>query len=386
VLRLPLAKPTLKQAKLLVPESDGTVQQLAPAGGKLFVADLLGGPSRLRAVDVKSGQTGEIKLPEVSGVGQLLHTRGDEVLLRVNSFLAPPAWYRYAASQTAAQKTALVVTSAADFSDAEVTREFATSKDGTRIPLNIIRRKSTVLDGRNPTILSGYGGYGVSETPGFSATRRLWLDQGGVYVIANLRGGGEYGEAWHKAGNLTYKQNVFNDFIAAAEHLQKRGYSSSDKLAIMGGSNGGLLMGAALTQQPQLFRAVVSSVGIYDMLRVELDPNGAFNVTEFGTVKDPRQFQALYAYSPYHHVSDGVEYPAVLFVTGDNDGRVNPAHSRKMTARLQAASPEGKPIVLRTNASSGHGIGTSLDDRIAETADVYSFLLGQLGVAFGAKP
>jgi prolyl oligopeptidase len=207
-----------------------------------------------------------------------------------------------------------------------------------------------------------------------------------VYVIANLRGGGEYGEAWHKAGNLTRKQNVFDDFIAAAQYLEKRGYTTSDKLAIVGASNGGLLMGAAFTQQPQRFGAVVSYVGIYDMLRVELDPNGAFNVTEFGTVKNLRQFQALYAYSPYHHVRDGVDYPAVLFVTGDNDGRVNPAHSRKMTARLQAANPDRKPILLRTSASSGHGIGTSLDERIAETTDVYCFLLTELGVTFNARP
>ena len=381
ILRLPLANPNLKHAKVLVPESDGTIQQMAPAGGKLYVADLLGGPSRLRVVDVKSGQINEVKLPDVSALGQLQHTRSDEVLLRVSSFLAPPAWYRLGGPQKVPQKTALAVTSGADFSDAEVVREFATSKDGTRVPLNIIRRKDTQLDGRNPTILWGYGGYGSSETPSFSATRRLWLDQGGVYVIANLRGGGEYGEAWHKAGNLTYKQNVFDDFIAVAEYLVKRGYTSPDKLAIMGGSNGGLLMGAALTQRPDLFRAVASYVGIYDMLRVELDPNGAFNVTEFGSVNDPHQFRALYAYSPYHHVRDGVEYPAVLLVTGDNDGRVNPAHSRKMTARLQAADPSGKPIVLRTSSTSGHGFGTSLDERIAETADVYSFLLSELGVA-----
>jgi len=386
VLRLPLATPMLEQATLLVPQGDATIERLAPAGGKLFVAELLGGPSRLRVADVDSGQIAEVKLPEISGVAQLLHTRGDEVLMRVNSFLAPSAWYRYAAGQKEPRKTALAVASSADFSDAEVVREFAISRDGTRVPLNIIRRKGTALDGRNRTILWGYGGYGVSETPSFSPLRRLWLDQGGVYAIANLRGGGEYGEAWHKAGNLTDKQNVFDDFIAAAQHLETRGYTTSDKLAIVGGSNGGLLMGAALTQQPQRFGAVVSYVGIYDMLRVELDPNGAFNVTEFGTVKDPRQFRALYAYSPYHHVRDGVDYPAVLFVTGDNDGRVNPAHSRKMTARLQAADPDGKPILLRTSASSGHGIGTSLDDRIAEATDVYSFLLSEVGVTFNAKP
>jgi prolyl oligopeptidase len=197
-------------------------------------------------------------------------------------------------------------------------------------------------------------------------------------VVANLRGGGEYGEAWHLAGNLTKKQNVFDDFIASAEYLVKARYTEPKRLGIMGGSNGGLLMGATLTQRPELFRAVVSSVGIYDMLRVELDPNGAFNVTEFGTVKDKAQFDALYAYSPYHRVRDGVDYPAVLMLTGDNDGRVNPAHSRKMIARLQQADPSGMPILLRTSASSGHGIGTALSERIEQTTDQYGFFVNEL--------
>ncbi len=174
-------------------------------------------------------------------------------------------------------------------------------------------------------------------------TRRVWFDAGGVYAIANLRGGGEYGEDWHKAGNLTHKQNVFDDFIACAEHLIKRKYTCPAKLAVMGGSNGGLLMGAFLTQRPELARAVVSRVGIYDMLRVELDPNGAFNITEFGSVKNPEQFKALYAYSPYHHVKNGTPYPAVLLTCGEHDGRVNPAQSRKMTAELQAATSSSHP-------------------------------------------
>jgi prolyl oligopeptidase len=245
-------------------------------------------------------------------------------------------------------------------------------------------RKGPKLDGHNPTILYGYGGYGVSMTPYFSSSRRVWLDHGGIYVVANIRGGGEYGEAWHTAGNLTRKQNVFDDFIASAEYLIAQHYTSTPKLAVMGGSNGGLLMGAVLTQRPDLFRAVSSSVGIYDMLRVELDPNGAFNTTEFGTVKDKAQFEALYAYSPFHHVKDGADYPAVLMMTGDNDGRVNPAHSRKMIARLQAADPHGKPILLRTTAAAGHGIGTALDEVINEQTDNFAFLFHELGVDLAA--
>jgi prolyl oligopeptidase len=200
-----------------------------------------------------------------------------------------------------------------------------------------------------------------------------------VVAIANLRGGGEYGEAWHKAGNLTKKQNVFDDFAACARYLIDHKYTNAAKLAIEGGSNGGLLMGAALTQHPELFGAVVSHVGIYDMLRVELQPNGAFNVTEFGTVKESDQFRALYAYSPYHHVVDGTNYPPVLFLTGDNDPRVDPLNSRKMTARLQASGTKHL-VLLRTSSNSGHGIGTALSEYLAEQADVQAFLLDQLGV------
>ena len=237
--------------------------------------------------------------------------------------------------------------------------------------------------GHRPTLLSGYGGYGISEKPYFvGSLARVWLDYGGIFVEANLRGGAEYGEEWHKAGALTHKQNVFDDFLASAQYLIDQKYTSAAHLAILGGSNGGLLMGAAFTQRPYLFRAVVSYVGIYDMLRVELDPNGAFNVTEFGTVKDPDQFKALYAYSPYHHVKDGTAYPAILMPTGENDHRVNPMQSRKMTARLQAASSSDHPALLRTSSSAGHGFGTTLDEAIEQDADVLSFLFDQLGVKF----
>jgi len=196
-------------------------------------------------------------------------------------------------------------------------------------------------------------------------------------VIANLRGGGEYGEEWHKAGNLTKKQNVFDDFIACAEYLVETKYTTPQRLCIEGGSNGGLLMGAVLTQRPDLFRAVVSHVGVYDMLRVELDSNGAFNVTEYGTVTNPQHFEALYDYSPYHRVKPGTNYPSILFLSGQNDGRVLAYHSRKMAASLQYASASQHPILLRTN-TSGHGFGTALDEQIAQEADVFAFLASQL--------
>jgi prolyl oligopeptidase len=210
----------------------------------------------------------------------------------------------------------------------------------------------------------------------------LWLEHGGVYAVANLRGGEEFGGEWHEQGKLTSKQNVFDDFAACAEYLIKMKYASPSKLAIEGASNGGLLMGAELTQHPDLFRAVVSRVGIYDMLRVELFPNGEFNTTEFGSVKDSTQFRALYAYSPYHHVVDGTAYPAILFTTGATDGRVDPANSRKMLARLQAASGSDYPLLLVTNPHAGHGFGTRMSDRIAQEGEMYAFLFDQLGAAY----
>jgi prolyl oligopeptidase len=391
ILRLPLPNLSLSQAKIVVPQSSGlgtdesarvSIESFVPAGGSLYVTDIMGGPSRLRVYD-DQGSSSTTVSPPISAIGQVVPVGGDDVLVYISSFLQPAAWWRFDSGQKKLSRTALFQTSASNFDDAEVVRDFAISKDGTRVPVNIIRRKGTRLDGANPTLLEGYGGYGVSEKPYFLGSfARVWLDQGGVYVDANLRGGGEYGEEWHKAGNLTRKQNVFDDFIACAQYLIDQKYTSSKHLAIIGGSNGGLLMGAAFTQRPDLFRAVVSSVGIYDMLRVELDPNGTFNVTEFGTVKDPGQFKALYAYSPYHHVKDGTAYPAILFVTGENDHRVNPMQSRKMTARLQAASSSDHPILLRTSSNAGHGIGTALDERIEESADVFSFLFDQLGVRY----
>jgi prolyl oligopeptidase len=274
-----------------------------------------------------------------------------------------------------------------DFSDTEVVREWAVSKDGTKIPMSVIRRKGIKLDGTAPTLLTGYGGFDISLAPSFRPNLRLWLEHGGVYVVANLRGGGEYGEAWHHAGSLTRKQNVFDDFAACAKHLVDARYTKQSNLAIIGGSNGGLLMGAALVQHPDMFRAVVSFVGIYDMLRSEVTtPNAIFNITEFGSVKDAAQFRALYAYSPYQHVTDGTAYPAVLLLTGANDPRVNPANSRKMTARLQAATSSKAPILLRTSSNTGHGIDSSLDEQIEEGADVWAFLFDQLGLRMEAKP
>lgn len=391
LLRVKLSAPDLASAKTIIEESTNVLHDFKPTASGMAMVYLKGGPSQFVYKDflnpALSGPSSRSVKPDFkipTAVGQILVARGDEVLFRSETDTEPFTWWRFDPNKTRdnSEATALKGTSPVPFSDVEAVRVTAISKDGAKVPMTLIKRKGTRLTGDNPTLLYGYGGYSRSLAPHFDFTRRVWIDQGGVFAIANLRGGGEFGEAWHTAGNLTRKQNVFDDFAACAEWLVRSNYTRPAKLAVQGGSNGGLLMGAMLTQHPAQMQAVVSQVGIYDMLRVELDPNGAFNTTEFGTVKDLDQFKALYAYSPYHHVTNKTKYPAVLMMTGENDGRVNPAHSRKMIARLQAANDSKQPVLLRTSSSSGHGIGTALNERIEQLADVYSFLIEQLGVDY----
>lgn len=382
ILQMPLTVTELAKTKVVIPQSDEAINEFLPTADRLYVVDMVGGPTRVRVFNLDGTEQSAVPTEPISSVANLTWTGGDELLFEEQSYVHPPAWYQYSPAAPAPVKTGMAQKAAVNFDDTEVLREMVTSKDGTKVPVNILRRKGTKLDGSNPVILYGYGGYNITQTPNFSIFRRIWLDQGGVYVIANIRGGGEFGDEWHQEGNLTRKQNVFDDFAACAKYLIEAGYTSPAHLAIMGGSNGGLLMGAALTQHPELYRAVVSRVGIYDMLRVELSPNGEFNTTEFGTVKNKAEFEALYAYSPYHHVVDGAKYPAVLFMTGENDGRVDPANSRKMTARLQAATSSGYPILLRQSSTSGHGIGTSFSEQIEQDGDVFSFLFSQLGIQY----
>jgi prolyl oligopeptidase len=300
-------------------------------------------------------------------------------MVRHYSYLAPNSWLLFDGSHTS--KHTLSSTSPVEFDDYKVQRAFATSRDGTRVPLNIILGKNAKLDGSHPLLLTGYGGYGVSLSPGFRPTLKVWLEQGGIFAEANLRGGGEYGEEWHQQGMLANKQNVFDDFHAAMSYLVEAGYTQTGKLAIEGGSNGGLLMGAMITQHPNDFRATVSHVGIYDSLRSELSPNGAFNIPEFGTVEDPVLFKALHAYSPYHNVRKAA-YPSILFMTGENDGRVDPMHSRKMTAALQHANNSQNPVLLRTSGNTGHGSGTPLSENIMQQVDRLAFLFTSLGMIY----
>jgi prolyl oligopeptidase len=392
-LRAPFSIEALARAHTLVPQSDVAIVSGGASEGaidlnfsatKLFVRDVVGGPNQVRVFELNGKPDGHLPLPEVAANSEIEPLADGDVLFNVSTFLRPTYYAQWNPATGETHESALKTTSTISFADAEVTRVFATSKDGTKIPVNVIMKKGTKLDGTNPALLYGYGGFGINMSPTFlGAFRRVWLDAGGIFAIANIRGGSEYGERWHQEGMLTHKQNDFDDFAAAGDYLITQHYSSHDKLALMGGSNGGLLMGAVLTQHPALARAVVSAVGIYDMARLELDPNGAFNTSEYGSVKNEAQFKALYSYSPVHHVTKGTAYPAVLMLTGATDGRVNPMNSRKFAAALQAATSSSNPILLRTSKTSGHGIGSSLDERINEWTDELTFLFDQLGMKYG---
>ena len=297
------------------------------------------------------------------------------------SYAIPPTVYEvHFDGQT---KEWACVESAIDPEKYQVEQLWFKSKDGTRVPMFVVSKKGLVKNGRNPTLLSGYGGFNVGRTPFFNRNvMLLLLEQGGVYVDVQLRGGNELGEDWHRMGMLEQKQNVFDDFAAAAEHLIAQKYTDADHLAIQGGSNGGLLMGAALTQRPELFRAVVCQVPLLDMLRYQLFQIAKLWIPEYGASDDPRQFAYLYAYSPYHHVKPGVLYPAILFMTAESDTRVDPMHAIKMAALLQAQAANGpdRPILLRVDSKAGHGVGKPITKLVDDAVDVWSFLFWQLGV------
>ena len=391
VLRLTLQPgATVAHAVGVVPEADVTIEGPAPSpnaeGGlavtdtRLWLLDMDGGWSSLRLFGLDATPSRPTEVPPSSAVDGLTRLDGNEVAYATESFIEPRSWWR-ASRDSAARRTALATKTPLDFSGLGVRREFATSLDGTRVPVTLITPQGTPRDGTTPALLTGYGGYGISLMPRFDPSWLLWLDQGGVLAVAHTRGGGEYGEAWHHAGRLAAKQNVFDDFAACARFLVESRVTTSERLAIMGGSNGGLLMGAVLTQHPGLCRAVVAMVPVMDVLRAELHPNGAFNMTELGTVEDPELFRAMRAYSPYHNVEDGAAYPAVLLTAGEFDPRVDACHAKKMAARLQAATSSSQPVLLRVEPG-GHGLGDSLDQRVSELADVYAFLFDRLGIDY----
>ena len=389
IMRLKDVGESTESASLLIAESNDTIAtsffnappSMVATENRIYATYQLGGPSEIRVFDLDGKLLGKLQPLEYSSVGGMTRLTGDDILFHSSSFVAPTSWYHVKVSEDAVAKTKISSASPVDFHDVIVSREFAISKDGTKIPVNILRSQN--VKGPGPLVLTGYGGYGINMTPQYNTANKVLLEQGVTYVVANIRGGGEYGEQWHLSGNLTDKQNVFDDFCAAAKYLIDNGYTTPDKLAISGRSNGGLLMGTLMTQHPDLMKCVVSHVGFYDMLRVELSPNGRYNIPEFGSVQNEEEFKALYAYSPYHKVKQDAVYPSTLFLTGANDPRVDPMNSRKMTARLQAVNSSKSPILLRTSANTGHGhAGTALSLQIEEIVDVDAFLFHQLGVDY----
>jgi prolyl oligopeptidase len=383
VVAVDLNAPARAGWKTLVPErKDVTIRGVSLARGILVVSLLKDAATRVELYTLDGRPLGELPLP---GIGSAyLSTSQDrtEAFFGYTSFNEPSAVYRV---DLATKKSELWErpTVPVDPSIVDVKQVFVTSKDGARVPMFVVHRKGLKLDGTNPTLLYAYGGFNVSQTPTFSATLFPWFEAGGVYALAGLRGGGEYGDAWHEAGMLEKKQNVYDDFIAAAEWLVEQKYTTSAKLAVSGGSNGGLLTGAVLTQRPELFSAVVSAVPLLDMLRYQSFLMARYWVPEYGSAENAGQFRFLRAYSPYHNVKKGTKYPAVLLTAGENDSRVHPLHARKMTALLQASTasdPATKPVLLWVDREAGHGQGKPLALRVRDVADQRMFLMWQLGM------
>jgi prolyl oligopeptidase len=378
VLRLNVNDPELSHAKVFVPEGK-PIAEIAAGKTRLYVVEQRGGPTAVRAVSFDGKTQTDIETPEGTAVEGLVRLEGDDLLVPVEGWVRPLEVFQYTAADGKLNRTALKREVPVDLSPYEVVRDECTSKDGTKVPLTIVRKKGLKLDGDQPTWLTGYGGFDVAMAPSYRSNLPAWLEQGGVYAVAHLRGGAENGESWHQAGMKLNKQHVFDDFLACGQRLVELKYTSPKRLAIQGGSNGGLLMGASLTQKPELFKAVVADVGYFDMLRYETAPNGAFNATEYGTVKNEDEQKALAAYSPYHAVKSGTQYPAILLLTGWNDPRVAPFHSRKLAAALQASGTR-QPVLLRTSADTGHGYGTPLKEKISQLVDQYAFVCAQLGM------
>lgn len=369
-----------RDKQLIVPEKeDSAIEAIAATDTFLLVNDTVGGPSRLRRFDGTGKEGTQVALPENSAVTDMTSDGESRVLVSVSSYLEPLRQFLATVANPDLQPTPFDSRSGVSFADIAQKRAFVESKDGTKVPLSVLAPKGTAWNGSAPLILYGYGGYGLSSEPHFDPFLRAWFDRGGAFVVANVRGGGEYGEPWHRAGMLEKKQNTLDDFAACAEYLVREKYTDPAHLGVWGISNGGITAGGILTQHPDLMRAAVLQVGVLDVVRSENEPNGAFNVTEYGTVKDPAQYRAIRAYSPYQNVREGTGYPAVLLLAGENDHRVASWHAKKMTARLQAATTSDHPILLRTSATAGHGMGTSFDERLQLEADVFSFFADQLG-------
>lgn len=376
-----LQNPARSAWKEIVPESDAPFENAALFGGKIYVQYVRNVVSQVKIFDLDGKPVGGIPLPSLGAIsGSSGSWDSNEIFLSFESFNIPATIYRYDI-RTGALKPWVTPKVPIDSNAYTVEQVWYESKDKTRVPMFLLYKKGMVKNGATPVWMTSYGGFDVNLTPTFYPPAVAWADAGGILAQPNIRGGGEFGEAWHQAGMMEKKQNVFDDFIAAGEWLIANHYTNSSKLAIEGGSNGGLLVGASLTQRPDLFRAVVCEYPLLDMLRFQKFMKGSFWVPEYGSADDPEQFKYLLKYSPYQNVKDGTAYPAVLFITGDGDTRVAPLHARKMEARLQAANSSRHPILLLYDTKSGHSGGRPLSKQIEEETDAIAFVMSQLGVA-----
>jgi prolyl oligopeptidase len=385
VIAVDVRDPAPEKWQTIIPESKNAIENLSMTGGRIAVQYLVDVKSEVKLFDLKGNATETIALP---GVGSVFGLSGrfdtPELFYSYTSPLYPTTVFRY--DRLTKQSTPFEAAgSKFDVEGYETKQLWATSKDGTRIPYFVTARKGLALDRTNPTLLYGYGGFAISETPYYRPDVPAWLELGGVYVTANMRGGGEYGESWHKAGMLDKKQNVFDDFIAVAEALAREGYTSPEHLAILGGSNGGLLVGAAMTQRPELFAVALPAVGVLDMLRYDKFTGGALWVSEYGSPADTAAFKYLRAYSPLHNVKSGTCYPATMVTTSDHDDRVVPSHSYKYAAAVQEAQGCDKPILLRVETMTSHGYRPT-DKRIAELADQWAFAIANTRMKVEATP
>jgi prolyl oligopeptidase len=363
----------------ILPQGKDKLEALAIVNRKLVSLGLHNASSRVEQYALDGRALGEVALPTLgSVVGLSGEPDDDEMFLGFTSFTYPATPFRYD-FKTRVLAPFEKTTTKVDRAAYEVEQAFYPSKDGTKVSMFLVHKKGLAKDGQRPTLLYGYGGFNISLTPAYRSSSFVWLDRGGILAVANLRGGGEYGEDWHQAGMLEKKQNVFDDFIAAAEWLAGSGWTKREKVAIEGGSNGGLLVGAVMTQRPELFGAVVCEVPVADMLRYHRFTVGRFWIPEYGSADDPKQFPVLYRYSPLHNVKDGVAYPPTLVTTADTDDRVAPGMAKKFAARLQAAQGGRQPILIRVETKAGHGAGKPISKQIDEQADLYRFLLKALG-------
>ena len=386
IVEIPLDDPRPERWREIVPEGPDAIQAFVPAGGKLLVHELRNVASRLRVVSLEGQALGDLPLPGPGAVTQLqARWSDDEVFFAFNAYTAPSSTYR-ADLRTLKAESWWRPEVPFDSAAYETEQAWYASKDGTKVPMFLTHRKGLAKDGRRPTILYGYGGFNVSLLPGFQSLAAWWVEQGGVFAVPALRGGGEFGEEWHRAGMLEKKQNVFDDFIAAGEWLVASGWTSKERLAIRGGSNGGLLVGAALTQRPDLFRAVLCDFPDLDMVGYHrFENNNPPALLEYGDASKPEQFRFLYAYSPYQNVKPRTAYPAVLLTTGDADTRVPPLQARKMTARLQAATSSGRPVLLHYDTKAGHAGGRPMGKFVDDVALQATFLAGELRVDVGGS-